>query len=89
MPLSTSDLPTLPEYRGDVGEWASALRAALQEILTSIYLDLSGGKSSHRVLTSAPSANTLSEGEFVLVDNGASRSLVVKVNGTLRTTTLS
>jgi hypothetical protein len=80
----------VPEYKGDVAAWASELQRFLAELVDTIHTDLSKGASTHRILTAAPSASTLADGEIILTDDGLGNiTLTAKVNGTLYSAVLA
>lgn len=87
--IRTQQMPVVPEFDGDVQRWADDLSSFLSEMIRDIYHDVSEGASTHRVLAAVPGVSNIAEGEFVVVDTGASRSIAVKVNGTVRVVSLT
>ena len=65
-----------------------ALQIAVEEHVLNVYKDISRGSSTHVIVTSAPAAGDIKNGEIRLL-NGTNKRLYTKMGGTLYYVTLT
>jgi len=85
---SLSQAPMLP-FPPDKDDFQTALVLRLEELFRTVYADIAQGTSQFKVLTAPPSTTEIEEGQIIMVDTGAARAFYTKLNGSVRTVTLT
>ena len=69
--------------------YIESLQRYLQVVIGDVHTDIAMGTPEHEVLTAAPAAADLEEGQIKFSDVGGTRKGHVKITGTLREWTLT